>query len=259
MNILDRRLNRAMSGTRRINIIRKLLPSGRFALFLWPFLLAPLVVSQASADLSNDGPVHHDGHSVEPRSSEQITYSEWNHQSAGFIVLVLGGIAMFVQFSPAVTGHLRFIRWYWPAGWIALGVYLFIRSDPNNWPWGPIGFWETMTDLETGQHKLFSVLTVGLGFAEGLRLKRRRANATLSLVFPVLALLASIMLGIHSQVHVPNPSVYWQHMSLAGFGLVISLARLGDDHHWMEWPGWSYVWPSALMIFGGQLLLYTEG
>ena len=211
-----------------------------------------LWVISSSADMGT----HH--HPASPRSIEKIEYSEWNHQKAGMIIVMLGFIGLLMEVSSKLFPQFRSIHWLWPGAWIVFGVFLFIRNDPDNWPWGHIGFVETMLDPETGQHKLFNIFVVAIGMVEGWRIKNPERRPWTKLVFPGLVFVSAIILALHSQIHVATTAVYWHHMSLAGLGVVIATGKYARDRGALGgWAG-ALLWPTFLILAGLQLQFYDE-
>jgi putative copper resistance protein D len=54
------------------------------------------------------------------------------------------------------------LRWgrHWPLLFLALAAFLVVRSDPETWPLGRIGFLESFRDVEVLQHRAFVLLLV---------------------------------------------------------------------------------------------------
>jgi len=73
-----------------------------------------------------------------PRNAEDIAWSEYNHHWAGLFVLAIGLLALAER-----TGHAPWAR-HWPLLFIILAAFLFIRSDPEVWPLGDIGFFSIL-------------------------------------------------------------------------------------------------------------------
>ena len=67
-----------------------------------------------------------------PRNAADIAWSEYNHHWAGIFVLAIGLLALLNQ------AGLRWAR-HWPLLFLGLAGFLFVRSDPENWPLGHIG------------------------------------------------------------------------------------------------------------------------
>ena len=88
-----------------------------------------------------------------PRNAADIAWSEYNHHWAGMFVVAIGILALLNQ------AGLRWAR-HWPLLFLGLAGFLFLRSDPETWPLGDIGFFESLRDVEVLQHRLFVVLIV---------------------------------------------------------------------------------------------------
>ena len=43
----------------------------------------------------------------------------------------------------AQAGQVSWAR-NWPLAFFGLSAFLFLRSDPETWPLGPVGFWATL-------------------------------------------------------------------------------------------------------------------
>src|SRR4030095_6815658 len=76
-----------------------------------------------------------------------IAWSEYNHHWAGLIVLTIGVMALLGS-----TGRAPWAR-HWPLLFLGLAAFLLVRSDPENWPLGPRGFWESFVVAEVLQHR----------------------------------------------------------------------------------------------------------
>src|SRR5262249_34848690 len=101
-------------------------------------------------------------------------WAEYNHNVAGLMVVALALLAMLDRWG------LRYAR-HWPLGFVALAVFMLFRNDPEAWPLGPRGFWESMGDGGILQHRLAVALACALGMLEWrartARPGRRRALA----------------------------------------------------------------------------------
>src|ERR1700720_1881840 len=87
---------------------------------------------------------------------------------------------------------------HWPLLFLLLAVFLFFRSDPETWPLGDIGFWESFHDPEVLQHRAYVVLIAGFAFFEwGVRTGRIKAPAA-ALMFPLVTAVGAALLLTHS-------------------------------------------------------------
>ncbi len=188
------------------------------------------------------------------RSGTEIAYSEFNHRSSGVFLLAITAVAFWQA--------LRRPRGAWPAViaalWIAFGIYLFVRSDPEAWPWGPLGLFESLRDTEVLQHKILTLIPIVIGLLEGL------FGYGILTGRPSLGLMALLALGggtglfLHfheGRFHLDR--IYVQHAAMglaglaAGLGLLLSRrAEPGSKLH--------LLWPAFLLAMSLVLMFYSE-
>lgn len=193
---------------------------------------------------------------VPPRNAADVAWSEYNHHWSGIIVTAIALLALLER-----TGRARWAR-NWPLLFLVLGFFLFIRSDPETWPLGEIGFFESFRDPEVVQHRIFLVAILAFALFEwGVRTGRitdRRA----AYVFPLVTAFGGLMLLTHSHA-VSNVKeqllIEITHIPLALAGITGGWAR------WLELrldlkPGNlpSLIWPICFLICGIILLVYRE-
>ena len=95
----------------------------------------------------------------------------------------------YIRRLPSLTGTYKILAFteYWPIGFVALGVFLFFRSDAETWPLGPIGFWEsTFNNGEVLQHRIATLLVFMLGIIELRARFSKNASPKLTYAFPLL-------------------------------------------------------------------------
>jgi copper resistance protein D len=183
-------------------------------------------------------------------------WSEYNHHWAGLMVLVAGLLQLAWW-----TGRVRWAR-HWPLVFLALAAFIFLRADPENWPLGPNGFWESFDNSEVLQHRAFAVLTIAFGLFEwAVRTDRIRSKRA-ALVFPLICALGGALLLTHSHStgNVKKELLTeLTHVPLALLAIVAGCAR------WLELrlPAGdrripSLIWPLCFAIIGLLLLLYQE-
>lgn len=191
-----------------------------------------------------------------PRNAEDIAWSEYNHHWSGLIVTLIGIAALLERAG---------VRWarHWPLLFLGMAVFLFLRSDPENWPLGTINFWDGFRDPEVVQHRLFVVLICAFtGFEWGVRTGRWK-NPTLALVFPLLTMLGGDLLLTHNHA-ISNIKeqmlIELSHLSLAVLGITAGAARWmqvrapeGGDKRVAGW-----VWPVCFVLCGLLLMIYRE-
>ena len=190
-----------------------------------------------------------------PRNAEDIAWSEYNHHWAGIFVVVVGLLALLHR---AGVGWAR----HWPLAFLAMAVFLFVRSDPEVWPLGSEGFFDSLRDVEVLQHRMFVLLLVAFALFEwGVRTGRLRSRRA-ALVFPVLTAVGAALLLTHNHA-IANVReqllIEITHTPLALAGVAAGWSRwleIRADGPVRRWAGW--VWPSALMLVGAILLNYRE-
>jgi len=171
-------------------------------------------------------------------------------------VLIIGLLALADR-----TGRVPWAR-HWPLLFIPMAVFLLLRADPESWPLGRIGFWDSLRDPDVTQHRLFILLIVGFGLFEWRVRTGRIASARAALVFPLVTAVAGALLLAHSHSLVnirEELLVESTHAPLALIGITAGWAR------WLELrlppeerriPGW--IWPVCFVLVGLLLLFYHE-
>jgi putative copper resistance protein D len=193
---------------------------------------------------------------VPPRNAEDIAWSEYNHHWAGLLVLAIGLLALAER-----TGRASWAR-HWPLLFLGLAAFLFIRSDPEVWPLGEIGFFGSLRDPEVVQHRIFVALIAAFGLFEWRVRMSRLRHPGAALVFPLITALGGALLLTHSHA-LSNIKeqllIEITHVPLALCGISAGWAR------WLELrldePGSriaSWIWPVAFVLVGIILLLYRE-
>ncbi len=126
-----------------------------------------------------------------PRNANDIAWSEYNHHWSGLFVVGVGLLALCNRAGQRWARH-------WPLLFLGLAAFLFVRSDPEAWPLGQIGFLESFRDVEVLQHRAFVLLLVVFALFEW------RVRATdwdyhrAALVFPLLCAAGGTLLLTHS-------------------------------------------------------------
>jgi copper resistance protein D len=190
------------------------------------------------------------------RNAHDIAWSEYNHHWSGILVFAMGLAALLHR-----TGRVSAAQ-HWPLLFFALAAFLFYRADPEVWPAGSIGFFESLKDPEIVQHRIFVVLIIGFALFEwGVR-TGRIASRHLALVFPLLTALGGTLLLTHSHA-IANPKeellIEYTHLPMGILGLCAGWARwleLRGDAAQRRWAGW--VWPLCFVLIGLLLIDYRE-
>jgi putative copper resistance protein D len=211
---------------------------------------------QDSDSAATDMHHHHQHRAPILPPEEDKAYSELNHQIAGVFVLLAGGFALL-----AASGNprLTWARYSWPLFFFLMGLFLFVRHDPESWPWGPLSLWEAMQDPQVLQHVLFTFIVLGIGVIEWLRHRGTLTNPVWGLIFPVLAVSAAAMLFLHKHGEGPvAEKIYRHHAIMATAGILAMVAKVLDEAKLLKNNLGGYIW-SVLMIFiGFMLLIYRE-
>lgn len=195
------------------------------------------------------------GQAWAPSNPSDIAWSEYNHHWSGLIVLAIGLLSLAAR---------RF-RWArnWPLIFLGLAVFLLVRADPENWPLGPRGFWESFQVAEVAQHRTFVLLIVAFAAFEWAVQTGRIAPKRAGLVFPLVCAIGGALLLTHS--HSLNNVKEEFLIELSHIPLAI-LAVLAGWSRWLEirLPQFrprvfAWVWPVCFVLIGFVLLNYREG
>lgn len=191
---------------------------------------------------------------IPARNAEDIAWSEYNHHWAGIFVALIGLLALLHR---AGLGPAR----HWPLAFLALAAFLFVRSDPEVWPMGSIGFLESLRDVEVLQHRFFVLLIVVFGLFEW-RVRLAGLTTWPALVFPLVTALGGAALLTHSHA-IANIKdqllIELTHTPLALAGIVAGWARwveLRAEGREARLAGW--LWPACFVLVGAILLIYRE-
>jgi putative copper resistance protein D len=190
-----------------------------------------------------------------PRNADDIAWSEYNHHWSGFFVLAIGVFALLNQAG---------VRWarHWPLIFLGLAGFLLVRSDPEVWPLGVIGVFESLRDVEVVQHRVFAMLPIAFGLFEwAVRTGRLRAPWA-AYVFPLICAGGGALLLTHTHA-IANVKdqllIEWTHTPLALAALVAGWSR------WLELrlPGRvatvsAWIWPACFVLIGFLLVFYRE-
>jgi putative copper resistance protein D len=191
-----------------------------------------------------------------PRNADDIAWSEYNHHWSGFFVLAIGILALINQAGARWARH-------WPLVFLGLAGFLLIRSDPEVWPLGKIGVFESLRDVEVVQHRVFAMMPIAFGLFEwAVRTGRLRSRAA-AYIFPLICAGGGALLLTHTHA-IANVKdqllIEWTHTPLALAAITAGWAR------WLELrlPGGqvaragAWLWPLCFVAIGAMLILYRE-
>jgi copper resistance protein D len=193
-----------------------------------------------------------------PNTPAEKAWSEYNHHWAGIMVLSIGLLAVLAQVAS--------ISWArnWPLIFLALALFLFLRSDPEVWPLGPNGFWVTFANPEVLLHRIFVLVVIGLAVFEWRVQTGSVSSSSVRLVFPMLVAVSGALLLTHSHSLGNIKEEVLAELSH------IPLAILAITAGWSRWlelrlPSDSRVrkamarlWPACILLIGALLLNYHE-
>lgn len=191
-----------------------------------------------------------------PPTQGDIAWSEYNHHWAGLVVLVMGVLAVLARYR--IFPYAK----HWPLAFVGLAVFLLMRADPENWPLGPNGFWESFTSADVTQHRTFILLIVLFAAFEWGVQTGRLTSKRAALVFPAICCVGGALLLTHTHA-VTNIReellAELSHVPLALLAVTAGWAR------WLEirlpsksFPMLARIWPISFLLIGVMLLIYRE-
>jgi len=193
-----------------------------------------------------------------PDTPGDIAWSEYNHSWAGLIVFFMGLLALL--------SRNKYFSWakIWPLMFLGLAVFLFLRADPENWPLGPNGFWESFREADVLQHRAAVILIIVFAlFQWAVETNRVKSHAA-ALVFPGVCAIGGIVLltHMHAVTNIKQEMlIELSHTPLAIFGILAGWARwlelrLPQENNARKYLAW--VWPVCFVFVGLILMDYHE-
>jgi putative copper resistance protein D len=225
----------------------------------WPRLTTPSIsamppVQPMAQAIRNYDPTE-DTASSTNNPTEQA-WSEYNHHWAGIVVLLAGICALLARSRKFLWAR------NWPLVFLGLAIFLFFRADPEAWPLGPRGFWQSFYNPEDLEHRLYVLLILSFvafewGVQTGRILSRKAA-----LVFPAVCALGGALLLTHSHSLGDVKDELLAQMThtaiaicavFAGWARWLQLRQQGRSGRIAAW-----IWPVCLILIGMILLDYRE-
>ena len=189
------------------------------------------------------------------RNAADIAWSEFNHHWAGVFVVLIGVLAFLNRAGWRLARN-------WPLVFLGLAVFLFLRSDPEVWPMGSEGIFESLRDIEVLQHRFFVLLTVMFAIFEWRVRAGGWQNKSAKLVFPLICATGGAALLTHSHA-IANVKeallIELTHTPLALAAMAAGWSRWLEirlDGRGARIAGW--VWPVCFVFIGALLMLYRE-
>jgi putative copper resistance protein D len=183
-------------------------------------------------------------------------WSEFNHNWSGVFVLAMGLLALANG-----SGKAKWAR-HWPLMFLVIGTAIMLRSDPESWPIGPKGFFETLTDPEVFQHRVVGLLLFPFGLFEWAVRTGRMKSERAALIFPILCAVGAALLLVHNHTLTDVKErflIEFSHIPMGIFGVLAGWMR------WLEIRSEGRVkrfagvaWPICFSMVGILLLFYRE-
>ena len=201
-------------------------------------------------------------------SPEGIAYSEFNHALAGIGVILVG-----VSEWQSAMGWQTFmwIRWLLPGSLIGSGIFLLIWSDHLAWPIGSWTLAETLSgkDPEMLQHKIFGILALAVGLAEGFLRAGKLSHVFWRSLLPGFALVGGLMLFRHMHgLHPGGHDIQTHHNIMGTLALAGGLAWFAGEfiprsHAALQMASrvkfaFKILWAFLVITIGVQLFFYSE-
>jgi copper resistance protein D len=127
-----------------------------------------------------------------PNTPSDIAWSEYNHNWMGLLLLLIGIAAVLPR-----TGRIPLAK-DWPLLFILMGAFIFLRADPENWPLGPNGFWESFDEAEVLQHRVVVLLVIAFAVFEWRVQLGTSKWKYAPLVFPAVCVAGGMLLVTHT-------------------------------------------------------------
>ncbi len=190
-----------------------------------------------------------------PVDAADALWSEYNHNWSGVFVLTIGLVALLAQAGWRPARH-------WPLLFLALGVFVLLRSDPESWPIGEINFFAAMRAPEVLQHRLAVLVVFVFAVFEWRVRAGTLAGTRYQYVFPFSNVLGAILLLSHSHDLNNQQEALLMELSHLGIGL---FALAAGCARWLEIRGTgsiarasAWLWPLSFIGLGLVLLFYRE-
>jgi putative copper resistance protein D len=158
------------------------------------------------------------------RTAVAYSWSNFSHNVAGLFLLPMSVLVLVARGE-----RLRWTR-HWPLGFVALGVFVFLRASASegSWPFGAASLLED--DAEGFQHHLGGALAIALGLFEWYARTAARPGRTVY-VFPLLAAAGGVLLLTHAHAAFEPKADYLIQVTHVAMGALAVLVACG---RWLE-------------------------
>src|SRR5262249_55368400 len=127
----------------------------------------------------------------EPGYEVNLSWDRFHHNVSG----------LFVLFAATLwtIGRLTQAAWtrHWPLLFLAFGSYVFLIGDPTYFPFGDVGFWETVRNPGVLQHWFLAATMAAIGWFEWRTRQEGFARPRLRYLFPCACIACGILLLAH--------------------------------------------------------------
>lgn len=182
--------------------------------------------------------------------------SNFNHNVSGLIVLLTGIGALLFR-----SGKAPWAR-HWPLLFLLLALFLLVYAEPTGWPLGNEPFWGALIVPGVLQHRLATVLVIGLAVFEWRVRAGALAGTRWEYAFPLLCVAGGGLLLTHSHTAFALKQAFLMevsHDALAVLAVFAGIGRLLE----IRFPSpenrvFGYIWPFCLVGVALALLFYRE-
>jgi len=179
--------------------------------------------------------------------------SNFNHNVAGLLLLLAAAAAFAGRRAGAGVGR------HWPLALLPLGLFVLALAEPNGWPFGTEGFFETLLAPSVLVHRAATALVLALALLEW-RVQAGSLGATRwRFLFPLLCAAGGALLLTHSHALLPSRWAFLTEITHDAIGL---LAVFMGVARWLELRRGdgrrSLAWPACMALIGLVLVFYRE-
>ncbi len=179
--------------------------------------------------------------------------SNFNHNVSGILLLIASMAALLGRATRA-----RLAR-HWPLLLLPLAAFMLALAEPNGWPFGNEGLFETLLAPSVLLHRAATLLVIALAVFEWRVQAGGLAATRWRYVFPLLCLAGGALLLTHSHSVLAARWAFLIEVSHNAIGVLAVLTgvtrwlelRQGDEHRTLAWP-------TFMVLIGLVLLFYRE-
>lgn len=203
---------------------------------------------------------HHADHDAVPTVAGTArsgpSYSLLMHRTSGSGLLLIGVLTWINRLTVRRYSALRISI---GTLCVVIGLFLFVRADPEGWPMGGEGFlasWTMPTAGEWVQHKVLSLIPILIGTYTILLGSVSRVNQNWNYGLGAAALLGAIgLLGHQHRDHPGIDLVNVQHQWFAVTALLTAVSLILETWQRWDWERKNLLYPTCVILLGLQLLL----